>query len=438
MPKTETLTPPAPRGGDVPVAGSVAVIGAGVAGLTAAWLLQRVADVHLYEREDTPGGHTHTVVLPDGPDAGTPVDMGFIVMNHRNYPLLTRLFEQWRVELGDSDMSFGYRDERTGYTYAGTSLAGLFAQPVNLVRAAHWRLLRDIARFNADALRHLREGDWRSETLGEYLDRGAYSREFAEHYLLAMGGAIWSSPAAEIRQFPVRAFVGFFRNHGLLTPNRRPQWRYVRGGSQTYVRAMLRTFTGKLHTGARLRDVRRDAEGAILRLADGQLRRYRHVVLATHADEALALLADPSPRERELLGAWRYQVNDTVLHTDPALLPRQRRAWASWNFLRAADDADGARPVAITYHMNRLQRLRTRQPYFVTLNRAPADPARIITRVRFTHPMYTFDAFATQAPLRDLNGSANTWYCGAYHGYGFHEDAVRSAAAVAAHFGATL
>lgn len=416
----------------------VAVVGAGVAGLTAAWLLQRVAEVHLYERAGQPGGHTHTVTVPDGPDAGTPIDMGFIVMNHRNYPLLTRLFSQLAVALGDSDMSFGYRCERTGYVYAGTTLAGLFAQPVNLVRPAHWRMLCDLMRFNRDALRALAAGSVGGGTLDEFLARGRYSREFAEHYLLAMGAAIWSSPSAGMREFPAASFLGFFRNHGLLTPRQRPQWRYVQGGSQTYVRAMLRTFRGKVFTGARLRAVRREHAGVTLIQEDGSSRRYSHLVLAAHADESLALLADASVRERELLGAWRYQENDTVLHTDASVMPRQRRAWASWNFLRSANDrAD--RPVSITYHMNRLQRLRTQRQYFVTLNRTPpVDDAHVIARMNFTHPLYSAAALASQDALRALNGTANTYYCGSYLGHGFHEDAVRSAADVAAHFGVTL
>lgn len=419
---------------------AIAVVGGGVAGLTAAWLLQKVAKVHLYERNDYIGGHTRTATIEEGPDAGTPVDMGFIVMNHRNYPLLTRLLSRLRVDLGDSDMSFGYRCEGSGYEYAGTSLRGLFAQPANLLRPTHWGMLRDIMRFNEDARRQLREGALRNETLGEFLKRGGYGHAFAQHYLLAMGAAIWSSPSSRMLDFPARAFLRFFNNHGLLTPSRRLQWRYVRGGSQTYVREMLRTFLGEVVLNARLSGIRRmPGGGAMLRLADGSERAYSHLVLAAHADESLALLDDPSPRERELLGAWQYQQNDTILHTDTGVMPRARAAWASWNFSRAPGDSGGARPVSITYHMNRLQQLRTRQQYFVTLNREPSpDPARILQRVTFTHPVYSAAALNSQDALRDLNGTANTYYAGSYLGYGFHEDAVRSAVDVAAHFGVAL
>lgn len=415
----------------------IAVVGSGVAGLTAAWLLQRVAEVHLFEKGETLGGHTHTAVVPDGPDAGTPIDMGFIVMNHRNYPLLTRLFQKLAVDLGDSDMSFGYHCTRTGYAYAGTSLGALFAQPRNLVNADHWRMLADILRFNRSTQQHLRDGSLRDLTLGQYLDRGGYSRAFAEHYLLAMAAAIWSSPAVDVRDFPALAFVRFFHNHGLLTLRDRPAWKFVRGGSQTYVRAMMGSFRGTVVTGARIAGIRRGPNQACLRFEDGREERYNHLVLAAHADESLALLEDPSPRERDCLGAWRYSHNEAVLHTDPSVMPGTARAWASWNFCREAGSTGKA--VSITYHMNRLQQLRTREPYFVTLNGAARiNPARRVCSVGFTHPTYSFASMATQARLRELNGSANTYYCGGYLGYGFHEDAVRSATDVTAHFGVTL
>lgn len=417
---------------------SVAVVGGGVAGLTAAWLLQRVTPVHLFERNAYAGGHTCTVTIPDGPDRGLPVDIGYIVMNHRNYPLLTRLFHQLGVELGDSDMSFGYHDEATGYAYCGASVAGLFARAGNLARPDHWRMLRDVLAFNRRAREDLQHGRLKGETLGQYLDQGRYSRAFAEHYLLAMGSAIWSAPTENIRAFPALPFVRFFHNHGLLTMDERPAWKFVRGGSQTYVREMLKGFRGRVHLNARIAGIRRVPGGACLRLADGTTQTFSHLVLAAHADESLALLEDASPRERELLGAWQYQANETVLHTDPAVMPAARRAWAAWNFSRQASAA-ARRPVAVTYHMNRLLRLSTRTNYFVTLNREPPLPAEhVIHRVAFTHPMYSFAALATQAPLRELNGAANTFYCGSYLGYGFHEDAVRSAVDVATHFGVTL
>ncbi|MCE9614496.1 MAG: FAD-dependent oxidoreductase [Lentisphaerae bacterium] len=417
---------------------AVAIVGGGVAGLTVAWLLQRVVDVHLFERNDYAGGHTRTIVIPDGPDAGTAIDIGFIVMNHRNYPLLTRLFKQLAVDLGDSDMSFGYSCERTGYAYSGSGLGGLFARTTNLVSADHWRLLRDIVAFNRDAVRQLRAGALAGVTLGQYLDSRRYSRAFADHYLLAMGAAIWSAPAADIRDFPALPFVRFFHNHGLLTLDDRPAWKYVKGGSQRYVQTMLRSFRGTLHLNARIAGIRRGPAGACLRFADGSEATFSHLVLAAHADESLALLDDPSPSEREWLGAWRYQANETVLHTDTTVLPPATRAWASWNFCRVAE-GDAQKPVSVTYDMNRLQQLGTRARYLVTLNRTARIPeAQRVYSTVFTHPMYSFASLASQDKLRELNGSANTYYCGSYLGYGFHEDAVRSAVDVATHFGVSL
>jgi predicted NAD/FAD-binding protein len=417
---------------------SVAVVGAGVAGLTAAWLLQRKYRVELFERNPYAGGHTRTVTVEDGPDAGTPVDMGFIVMNHRNYPVLTRVFEQLDTDLGDSDMSFSYRCDATGYTYAGTNVAALFARAGNLLNREHWRMLGDIIRFNRAATQQVEEDTLNGDTLGQYLEKGKFSTAFANHYLLAMGSAIWSAPQHEMLDFPARPFIHFFHNHGLLTLGDRPQWRYVRGGSHTYVRSMLNTFQGSLHTEAAPRSVRREGGGVVLRLKDGAERRFDHVVIGTHADEALALLEDPSGPERELLGAWRYQPNEAILHTEEAVMPGTKKAWASWNFLRP-ENADAAHPVSVTYHMNRLQRLQTQQEYFVSLNLGSHVPtSRRLTTITFTHPLYTFASLATQDRLANLNGVNSTYYCGSYFGYGFHEDAARSGVQVAEQMGVSL
>ena len=417
---------------------TVAVIGAGVAGLTAAWLLQRKYDVALYEQNDYPGGHTFTVRIQNGPDAGTAIDMGFIVMNHRNYPLFTRVLAELGVELGDSDMSFGYRCAASAYTYAGRHIGALFAQPGNLCNADHWRMLADIVRFNRAATRDLREGALTDATLGRYLEKGGFSRPFADHYLLAMGSAIWSAPLEQIRDFPVTPFLRFFCNHGLLSLRDRPQWRYVRGGSQTYVEAMLKQFGGKLHLGTPPSAVRRDPSGIELTFPDGRVTRYDHVVLAAHADESLALLADATESERRLLGAWRYLPNQTILHTDEAIMPARRRAWASWNFLRPAPEM-GTQSVSVSYHMNRLQGLRTDRQYFVSLNPGGMIPDHLkIHSTVFTHPEYSFESLATHAGLKAMTGENHTHYCGSYFGYGFHEDAVKSAVRVAERMGVTL
>lgn len=416
----------------------VAVVGSGVAGLTAAWLLQPKARVDLYDRNNYAGGHTCTIVIPDGPDAGCGVDMGFIVMNHKNYPLLTRLLSRLDVALGDSDMSFGYHCRTTGYVYSGSSLGGLFARGRNIVDPNHWGMLRDIFRFNRVATRELAEGTIADLTLGAYLEKGRYGRAFAWHYLLAMGSAIWSAPPTDVLEFPAEPFIQFFHNHGLLRLGDRPQWKFVKGGSQTYVRRMMKDFKGPVHLEAPVERLKREANGVVLTLKDGRQERYDRVVIAVHADEALKLLEDPSDEERNLLGQWKYQPNITTLHRDPAVMPVQKRAWASWNFARM-DAGAGVKPVAVTYHMNRLQRLAASQPYFVTLNmEGVIDPKLCINTTVFTHPVYSFEAMATQPRLAALSGRSNTYYCGSYFGYGFHEDAVRSAVEVGRHFGVEL
>ena len=410
---------------------SVAVIGAGVAGLTAAWLLQRKYHVDLYDGNDYAGGHTRTVVVPNGPDEGTPIDTGFIVMNDRNYPLFRSLLNQLGVETRDSDMSFSYCCERSGYAYAGSNLDTLFAQRWNALRLSHWDMIRDILRFNRTASNDLENGYRGSETLGEYVQRHGFGHAFATRYLYPMGSAIWSSPGEQVEHFPCHAFLHFFRNHGLLQVKNRPQWKYVVGGSHTYVKAMLSDFTGRVQLKRPVHDVTRVANGVVIASADSQIQHYDRAVIATHADQALRLLADPTDQERRALGAWRYQNNEATLHTYRPVMPPASRAWASWNFTQERSASDD-QPVSVTYYMNRLQRLRTTQNYFVTLNRARRiSQEHVIDQTMFTHPMYTFESVASQDLLPSLNKTGPVYFCGSYFGYGFHEDAVRSAVDVA-------
>ena len=420
-----------------PPGARVAVIGAGVAGLTAAHLLSRRHPVTLFERNGYAGGHTNTIVIPDGPDAGTAVDTGFIVMNHRNYPLFSRLIEQLGVRLQDSDMSFSYHCERTGFHYGGNGLDGLFAQRRHLVSARFWHMLSDIARFNRRAHDDLVSGRLAGLTLGEYVVSLELPHDFTERYLFAMAAAIWSSPAGEIEHFPAESFVRFFENHGLLAVTGQPTWRTVTGGSRTYVEALLARFPGRVMLSSGVKGVRREPD-AVRVLTTGGAETFDAVVIATHADEAFGLLADPSEEERAVLGVWEYSLNHTVLHTDTRVLPPRRRAWCSWNHLRERA-ADGAEPVSLTYWMNRLQRLGTREQYCVTLNRRGSlDERRVLREMTYTHPRFTLASLASQEALPGLNGSRRTWYCGSYFGYGFHEDAVRSAVEVGRAFGETL
>jgi predicted NAD/FAD-binding protein len=413
----------------------IAVVGGGVAGITAAYLLQNSHHVTLFEKNSYIGGHTHTVVIPDGPDAGTPVDTGFIVMNDRTYPLLTRFFQRLGVSVRKSDMSFSYYCEKTGLQYGSRNLDSLFAQRNNLVDLRHWFLLLEIMAFNRSVLRRLQQGKLAGMTLGQFLRRYRFSSRFREQYLFPMVAAIWSAPELEVDHFPMLTFALFFNNHGLLTIRRHPQWYYVAGGSHTYVRAFLDQFPGEVRRDAAIAAVRRGAGGVVLQESGGRTHSFDRVVIAAHADEALALLSDPSDEERRLLGAWRYSANRTYLHTDTRWMPTSRRAWASWNFFRSARAASHA-PVTLTYHMNRLQQLHTRHDYLVTLNPPEAiAPNKVIAGMAYAHPIYTFESLDTQKELFRLNGVRNTYFCGSYFGYGFHEDAARSGAQAAAAVG---
>lgn len=416
----------------------IAVVGSGVAGLTVAYLAQQRHRITLWEKNDYVGGHTNTVLLPSGPDAGTPVDTGFIVLNDKTYPLFTRLLARLGCNTQDGDMSFGFFSEETGLQYAGTGFNGLFAQRRNLLNPRYLSLLREIMRFCGRAQVDLRENRLAGVTVGDYLGRCGYSPMLRSCYILPMAAAIWSASQRDMDAFPAEMLIRFWDNHGLLSLQDRPRWMTVAGGSQTYVRKILSTFTGEVRLGSSPAHVRREAEGVVIRTRDGAEHRYDAVVLAAHADESLALLADPSDAERRLLGAWRYQENRTVLHTDAGVMPPNPRAWASWNYVhrRGFSESD---PVPVTYHMNRLQRLQTQQPYFVTLNAgATVRPDRIVREFTYLHPLYTFGAMGSQAALPQLNGVRNTYFCGSYFGYGFHEDAVRSGVAVARALGTEL
>ncbi len=416
----------------------IAIIGAGAAGLTAAHVLQRAHTVTLFERDPQPGGHVKTVEVPHGPDAGTPVDTGFIVFNDDNYPLFNRLIGQLGVSARYSDMSFSYHSVESGLQYAGTSLDGLFAQRRNLVSPSYWRLIRGILRFCSEARIRLDSGDLGTKTLGQFLRSSGFEGAVADDYVLPLAAAIWSATRDDIREFPAESLLRFFENHGLLRVRERPPWKTIPGGSKTYVRKLIDGFAGEVETGHEIRGVRRSAKGVMVRQADGTERAFDRVVLAVHADEALSLLEDPRPEESESLGVWRYNSSTAVLHTDATLMPPNRRAWASWNYRRGAGSGETA-PVSVTYHMNRLQGLQTEGQFFVSLNAEDAiDASRTITSIRYSHPCFTQAALESQRRISAMSGTGDTHYCGSYLGYGFHEDAVRSGVAVAAQFGIEL
>ena len=413
----------------------IAVVGGGVAGITAAHLLQGSHQVSLFEKNDYVGGHTHTITIPHGPDAGTPVDTGFIVFNDRTYPILNRFFRALGVAIRESDMSFGYYHEESGFQYSSRGLNGLFAQRSNLLSPGYWSMLAEVALFNRLVLRRLNRGRLEGFTLGQFLRRFRFSDRLREQYVFPMVAAIWSAPDLEVDRFPMLSFARFFNNHGLLSIHRHPQWYYVLGGSQSYVRAFLDRFQGSVHTRAGIVSIERSDRGVVLRADDGSAHPFDRVVIATHADEAYHLLADPSDEERRLLGAWRYSTNQTYLHTDLAWMPPNPKAWASWNIFRGTRPGRDA-PVTLTYHMNRLQRLTARRHYLVTLNPfRPIAEAAIIAHMAYTHPVYSFESIRTQPELPGLNGVRNSYFCGSYFGYGFHEDAARSGVQAAAALG---
>lgn len=418
---------------------TIAVIGAGVAGIVSAYLLQEKYQVTLFEQNDYLGGHTNTIEITDGPDAGLAVDTGFIVLNDATYPLFQKFLARLDVPTRVSEMSFGFQCLQTGLVYAGNDLNGLFAQRKNLINPTFYRFLFEIDRFNRTATRDLNAHSVSKITLGEYLQQGKFSPYMITNYLLPMAAAIWSTPTLRAADFPAEAFLRFFKNHGLLSVRNRPQWKTVVGGSFAYVKAFQKNFSGDIHLNAGVEKIFRKADGIQLQFTDGRNENFDKVVIATHADQALRLLGDPNIEEQRLLSPWEYQLNHTVLHTDASLLPQQKSAWSAWNFTREVAEDTDTQPVFVSYYMNRLQGLQAQQDYCVTLNRRESfRPETVIAEFDYHHPQYSFASLATQSELPSLNGENNSWFCGSYFGYGFHEDAVRSAVAVAENLGVQL
>lgn len=400
----------------------VAIVGAGISGLSVAHRLQHAHDVTVFEANTWAGGHTHTHDL-DIAGHHYAVDSGFIVFNDWTYPRFIALLDELGVASQVSDMSFSYRSETTGLEYNGTSLDSLFAQRRNLVNPAFLRMLAEILAFNRRARALLTTRD-ESLTLGEYLRRERYSSLFIEGYIVPMGKAIWSASERTMLGFPARFFVDFFDRHGFLNVSNRPRWRTVTGGSREYVRRLTAAFTGTLRLETPIAGISRDANGVRVRTRRGELESFDYVVLACHSDQALALLADPSRAEREVLAAFPYETNEAALHTDTRMLPRAHRARAAWNYHALARDDDR---VAVTYDMNVLQSLEAPVTFMVTLNRtADIDPSKILRTMTYDHPVYSPAAVTAQARRHEVSGVNRTFYCGAYWRYGFHEDGVVS------------
>jgi uncharacterized protein len=401
----------------------IAVIGSGIAGMVAAYRLNREHDVTVYESGAYVGGHTHTVDI-ESEGRQYAIDTGFIVFNDWTYKHFIALLDELKVPWQSSHMSFSVRSEKTGLEYNGTSLNSLFAQRRNIARPAFLRMVADIVRFNRDAPALLKP-EAPKLTLGEYLTRERYSRYFIEHYIIPMGAAIWSSSPADMLKFSARFFVEFFSNHGFLSVNDRPTWRVIKGGSREYAKRLTASYAKRIRLNTPVVSLERQPQRVSLRLKDGSVEHFDRVFLACHSDQALQLLSDASHQEREILGAIHYQENEALLHTDTRLMPHRRLAWAAWNYHLPV--AARAR-ATVTYNMNILQSLAAKQQFLLTLNRSEAvEPAKVLGRYVYHHPLYTAAAVAAQKRHHQINGQRGTYYCGAYWGYGFHEDGVKSA-----------
>jgi predicted NAD/FAD-binding protein len=421
----------------------VAVIGTGIAGNAAAWALSKHYPVTVYDRDTRAGGHSHTVTI-DYDGMPLAVDIGFIVYNELNYPDLTALFAHLGVETVESCMSFavtadaGRFEWKGGGNNWGETAKGLFAQPRNLLSPSYLWMLRDILTFNAKSTEDFAAGKLAGVTLGQYFKDRKFAPRLLTDYLAPMGAAIWSAPSSEMLDFPAENFVAFFNNHRLLQYDR-PVWRTVKGGSRCYVEKLTSSFRDRIRPGCAVTSIERKPNGVVVRDSHGGSDIYDHVVIASHSDQALAMLSDADIREHTILGAIGYSPNIVYLHRDARLMPKRRRAWASWNFLRWQRQGAADNDVAVTYWMNRLQGIDEHKPLFVSLNPPfEPDPALTFGKYMCEHPQYNAAAFAAQKRLPEIQGRRRTWFCGAWTGYGFHEDGLRSGLSVAESLGASV
>ncbi|MES2494803.1 MAG: FAD-dependent oxidoreductase [Pseudomonadota bacterium] len=414
----------------------IAVVGSGISGLSAAWMLSKHNDVVLYEAEPRPGGHTRTIDVNTGDGGVLGVDTGFIVYNERTYPNLIAMFAHLGVPTRVTDMSFAVSLDDGKLEYAaGDKIWQLFAQPSNLFSPRFWSMLRNLVRFYREAA--ARKGSFGDMTLGQLLEQGRYGDAFRDDHLLPMAAAIWSAPAQLLLDYPAEAFVRFCSNHGLLDLGSRPKWNTVVGGSQVYVDRILADFAGELRLATPVGSIERRGGQVTITDTRGNVDRFDEVVIAAHGNQALAMLADPSPQEFELLGAFRYSSNLVVLHQDAALMPKRRMLWGAWNYFGRRHDNNATGDLCVSYWMNQLQGYRTTEPLVVTLNPNRAiDPAKEISRTTFDHPIFDHAAMNAQRRIWAIQGQRNTFYCGAHLGSGFHEDGLQSGLAVAEMLGA--
>ena len=413
----------------------IAIVGSGIAGLGAAWALHRDHEVTIYEKEPRPGGHSHTVDI-DYDGTTIPVDTGFIVYNELNYPNLTALFAELGVQTIPTDMTFGFSSLNGRLEWQGNTIGSLFAQKSNLFSLSFHRMWLDILRFRRNGLIDLHAGTTQGHSLGSYLETNRYSAAFRDHCIIPMGAAIWSTSASEMLSFPAESFIRFFENHRLFYFDK-PLWRTVKGGSREYVKRLIAPFANRIRLTTPVATIKRSASGVEITTTAGTSETFDHVVLACHSDEALPLLADATDAERAVLEPMRYAPNRVYLHRDPTLMPKRRKVWSSWNYLARKTETGGA--VSVTYWMNRLQSIDETKSLFVSLN-PPAPPAEHLTFRTFIydHPQFDAEALVAQRRLHMIQGRHRTWFCGAYAGYGFHEDGLTAGLEVAERIGAKL
>jgi predicted NAD/FAD-binding protein len=411
----------------------IAVIGAGISGMLAAYLLHDEHDITVFEANDYIGGHTNTINVPIG-DRTYAVDTGFIVFNQKTYPNFVKLIQRLKVPWQKSNMSFSVHCEKTGFEYSPTSLSTLFAQRRNILLPWFWNMIREVFAFKKQLIRMAELSE--NVTLDDYLKEKRYSKKFTDYFIIPMGAAIWSADPEGFKDFPACMFARFFLNHGFLNVYDQPQWLVIQGGSREYVRALTESFRDCIHTNCRVSKVIRLSDHVEIKNSGGNSERFDHVIIATHSDQALKMLADPTEAEKEVLGSIPYQKNEVVLHTDISMLPDRRQIWSSWNYLIPSEERA---KVAVTYDMNILQSLEAECELCVTLNqKQKIDTSKIVKILEYSHPAYQARAVSAQHRYREISGMNRTHYCGAYWGNSFHEDGVNSALAACEFFGESL